>query len=352
MKRPIICHHLNGLHMGGTEKMVQLHLKYSLENDDTFNHVIAYQAQQDRTREPYFREILGENKLIPYASYPEFVEVLKEVQPAILHHYAAGIPEFPMVAGIREIIPNTKLVQTAVFGNQNNQVDLDAVIYVSKHIQHMAEKAGVKNHHVVRNPVEGPCTDKNLREELGISEDAFVFGRIGRDSDDIYDSINVEAFSRCKDDNVHFVIVAPSALCKADIERFSIPAERVHFIDKTTDESRISAFYNTIDVLAHARKDGECNPANMFEAFSHKVPVISHYGMPFNGHIECIGNGGCTVLPGETDEYYSIMEYFVKIKNTSIFEKWKENAYKRWQLLARPQDRAMEQLEIYKNILR
>jgi glycosyltransferase involved in cell wall biosynthesis len=347
--RPVVLHHLNNLCMGGTEKMVQLHLKYMVEQDRTFNHVIAYQSQQDRTREPYFRDILGTDKLIPYASFPELIEILKRTQPFILHHYAAGITEFPMVPGVRDWIPKTKLFQTAVFGNQNEHVQLDKVLYVSKHIQHLVQKAGKANHHVVRNPVEGPYTDENLREELGIPEDAFVFGRIGRDTDDIYDPINIQAFAQLQDGNSHFVIVAPSDICRADINNLPVSSSRFHFIDKTTDESRLSRFYNTISVLAHARKDGECNPANVWEAFAHGKPVISHYGTPFNGHIEVIGNAGFIVPPNDVEEYARIMNGLISGKID--YRKLCTNAKQRWLDTCQAGDIAMQQISYYKEFL-
>ena len=70
---------------------------------------------------------------------------------------------------------------------------------------------------------------------------------------------------RWKISTLFFVLVNPSSRCRADIRDLNIKHAR--FIERTTSETRLSQFYNTIDVLAHARKDGECNPANVWEAF-------------------------------------------------------------------------------------
>lgn len=345
--RPIVFHHLNSLCLGGTEKMVQLHLKYSKMIDDkSFNHVIAYNAMNDRTREPYFKDILGENKLIPYGSAPELAEILRKAHPSILHNYASGIAEFPMIKGIRELIPKTKLVQTAVFGNKNDQIDLDRIIHVSQSVKMMTQNIGDK-HFVVRNPVEDVYSNDDLRSELGIPEDAFVFGRIGRDAENIYDPINLRAYANIQDENTHFIIIGASSNSIRDIERLELT--NVHLIDKTTNEERLSKFYNTMDVLAHSRKDGECNPANVFEAFAHGKPVISHYGLPFNGHVECISDAGFVVNNDDVEEYTRYMKMFI---NKDIdYNDMSRRARVRWEKLANPEDRAREQLEIYKGLL-
>ena len=63
--KPIVIHHLNDLTLGGTEKMVQIHLSHFVK-DNTFNHYLAYRAQGDKAREEYFKEILNPiSALIP-----------------------------------------------------------------------------------------------------------------------------------------------------------------------------------------------------------------------------------------------------------------------------------------------
>ena len=51
--KPIVIHHLNDLTLGGTEKMVQIHLSHFIK-DNTFNHYLAYRSQGDKAREKYF----------------------------------------------------------------------------------------------------------------------------------------------------------------------------------------------------------------------------------------------------------------------------------------------------------
>ena len=342
--KPIVIHHLNDLTLGGTEKMVQIHLSHFVK-DNTFNHYLAYRAQGDKAREEYFKEILGSEKLICYDSHSTLLNIIRDKKPFILHRYSAGIPEFPFVKEVKE---HTKhFVSTSVFGNQDDTIDISKVIYVSKHVQWMAGQQDSENHYVVRNPIEAPYSTENLREELNIPQDAFVFGRIGRDDKNIYDPINIEAYAKVANSNTYFVIVNPSNRCRSDIKRLNIKNAR--FIEPTISEVRLSQFYNTLDVLAHARKDGECNPANVWEAFAHGKPAISHYAHPFNGHIEVIRDCGFVVLKDDVDEYARIMKKFIN-KEIDYF-KISEKCINNWQKTCTPDIVGNIQLEIYKELL-
>jgi len=84
---------------------------------------------------------------------------------------------------------------------------------------------------------------------------------------------------------------------------------------------------------------------------AHKVPVLSSYGMPFNGHIEQIQNAGFVTSFGNIDEYASLMKHFMEIKNTKKMNYFKENAYRLWKKMGDPYDRAREQLDVYNQIL-
>ena len=348
---PIIIHHLNDLTLGGTEKMVQIHLSHFIK-DHTFDHYLAYKALGDKAREPYFKEILGQEKLLCYDSPSELLKIIQKKKPFILHRYSAGIPEFPFVAEIKK--HTNHFISTSVFGDQDDTIDISKVIYVSKHVQWMADKVGnaekgvfYPNHHVVRNPIEAPYSSDNLREELNIPNDAFVFGRIGRDDDNIYDSTNIEAYAKVEQGNTYFIFVNPSGKCRSDIKRLGI--KNAKFIERTTSEVRLSQFYNSLDVLAHARKDGECNCASIWEAAAHRKPVISHYGTTYNGHLETIQDSGFVVLPGDIDEYARIMKAF--IDKEVDYQALSDNAYRQWQKVT-PEKMGNAQLNIYKELIK
>lgn len=120
------------------------------------------------------------------------------------------------------------------------------------------------------------------------------FGRVGRDDGDIYDPVNLDAYVMVEKENTYFIALNPSDNLKEKAVELGV--KNVRWVDPTLDDVRLSKFYNTMDVLAHARKDGECNPGNCWEAMAHGKPVISHLGIPYNGHIEEIGDAGFVVM--------------------------------------------------------
>ncbi len=320
--------------------MVQILLSNLVKEDNNYEHYLAYKNEEDKTREPYFLNAIGIDKMLCYKSPQEFINIISHMKPFVLHRYAAGIPEWPFVEDIRKHVDN--FISTAVFGNQDNTIQIERVLYVSQHLKNLTGNGDKENHLVLRNSIEEPYSTDDLREELDIPHDAFVFGRIGRDSDEIYHPINLYCYSKVETDKTYFVIVSPSNRCKEDIKKLKIKNYR--FIDRTTSEERLSKFYNTIDVLAHARKDGECNPANVWEAAAHGKPVISHYGTTFNGHIETIQDSGFVVLPNDFDEYIRIMKGF--ISGDINYKFYSNKSKERWQKTCTPEIIAKKYLNI------
>ena len=299
--KKLVVHYLHHLGIGGTAKVVQLLCKYFNKVENKFHHVLAYKAHGELEREPYFEEILGKNNMISYASVPELYEILKEIKPHILHRQTSGQPEMPFAPPIVEQAKHT--ISTAIFGHVDESISLSRVVYISNHMQHCA---GIFGSHIrlIGIPIEPPLTDEDLRKELDIPQNAFVFGRLGRDDNDIYDPVNLNGFAQVEDDNTYFVALAPSEVLKNKAEQLGIT--NIRYVDKTLDDVRISKFYNTLDVLAHSRKDGECCPGNIWEGFAHGIPVISHYGIPYNGHIQEIGD--CGFVVNRKDNFHNVWQ--------------------------------------------
>ena len=324
--------------------MIYLHIKYMMKLTSKWNHLVMFKAQSDRIRETEFADLIDQRRMIPYASIPEAVEILKELQPDILHHTAAGIAEFPMIPGIRDIIPKTKLVQTAVFSNKNDHLKLDAVIHVSRHVKNIREFVNTDGEYVIGNPIENSLTEENLRKELNIDKDIFVFGHIGRPDPNTYDNTNLIAYSKIEDEKTCFILMGVDELAKSTLEELGIKNYRL--IPKTIDRVKLSKFYNTINVLAHCRKDGECASAVISSALAHGIPILSAYGAPFNGHIEQIGDCGWVVLKDDVDEYARIMKSLIlgEIKLS------KNRCYKRYNEYAHAETQAQKLLDVYEHL--
>lgn len=381
--KKLVLHYLHHLGIGGTAKVVQLLCKY-FPKDDEFHHALAYKAHGELEREPFFEEYLGKDNLICFASGPELLYILKEINPFIMHRQTGGGPEFPFINPVDNFCKN--LITTSIFGNVDESINQSKVIYISNHMQHCSGQFGPKIVNIAI-PVEAPLTNKDLRDELDIPNDAFVFGRVGRDTNDINDPVNLEAFAQVEDNNTYFIALAPSDDLKEKAVELGV--QNIRWVEPTLDDLRLSKFYNTMNVLAHARKDGECNPGNCWEAMAHGKPIISHYGIPYNGHIEEIGPAGFVVhrknnfhnvwqsgnpgsivdmldyarsiglenftcedssgqIKNDIKEYARIMKNF--INGTIDYDYHSKQAKDRWYNRARPEIIVNQHLELYRGL--
>ena len=122
------------LNITNGEKMVQTNMSFFV-GDNTFEHYLAYKADGDLSREGFFKEILGE-RMLPYNGEENFINIVRDKSPFIIHRYSAGIPEFPFVKEVKDHTEH--FVSTSTFGNQDTTIDISKVVYVSKHIQWQA----------------------------------------------------------------------------------------------------------------------------------------------------------------------------------------------------------------------
>jgi len=302
LSKKVIMHYVHHLGIGGTAKQVHLLGKYLNKYDNEFHHVVAYKIHGEMHREELFEEAFGRDNMIPIASIPEFFEVVREVRPFIMHRQAAGIAEFPFCQQTKDYTKH--FVSTSIFGYMDRSPWISKVVYISNYMYHHAGCFGDNNARQIGIMIEPPYSDDNLRDELDIPQDAFVFGRVGRDDSDIFDPANLTSFSHIEADNTYFICLSPSEAIKNKAVELCV--KNIRYVDPTIDDVRLSKFYNTLDVLAHARLDGECNPGNIREAFAHGVPAVSHYAVPYNGHLQEIGN--CGFVVGKTENFHNVWQ--------------------------------------------
>jgi FkbM family methyltransferase len=135
-----------------------------------------------------------------------------------------------------------------------------------------------------------PIATKNLRQSLGIPDDAFVAGLHQRDSADIYSDWPLAAFKNLPE-NSHFILLGGSDKYVEQARALGI--NNFHKLSHIGDPLIISTFLNSLDVYLHGRKDGETFGNVLAEALLHGVPCISHRSLHgANAQIETIGPGG------------------------------------------------------------
>lgn len=131
-------------------------------------------------------------------------------------------------------------------------------------------------------------TKENLRKELGIPEDAVVFGRhgslMGFDLDYVRDAV-VELAHEHKD--WYFVFLCTHKFC-------DLP--NVIYLPGTADMEKKTKFINTCDAMIHARNWGETFGLAVAEFSLQNKPVITckHRDTPYYGlgHLELLGDKG------------------------------------------------------------
>ena len=122
--------------------------------------------------------------------------------------------------------------------------------------------------------MEIPRTDGDLRQELGIPQNAVVAGFHQRADDKIFSEIPIYAYKANEADNHYFIVMGGSAKYKALADKLHL--KNFIQLEHSANKERLSKFLNTLDIFAHGRKDGETLGYVIIEAMLHRNPCIVH----------------------------------------------------------------------------
>ncbi len=328
-KQNILFYHFSGLSFGGTEKNLQILAKYL--DKDKYNVYFLYSSQgaeKSSDRREYLSGV-GVNLIeftykskdsnYPYVikgMKPSIFEIIDDYKIDVVVTATPGYTQFPI-----NVITNIPIILINIFGSPTVQKNIKKGICISHEVRKKASKyVGEEGLEVMYIPTEGPLNDSSdrgllLRRTLGFSEKDFVFGRIGRPSDEIFDPIGIRAFQNIvkEDESVHYLIMSPPPVLKKIVEEENIP--NVHFLSPTSQEEDVWAFYSAIDTLAHFRYDGESFGLNIAEAMLSRKPIITHKSHIWNAHLEYLDSSFSRIAEkGNVDEYCSYMRELVEYK--------------------------------------
>ncbi|MFA5131377.1 MAG: glycosyltransferase [Patescibacteria group bacterium] len=347
-KKPrILFYHPSGLSFGGTEKFLQILAKHI--NKDDYEIFFMYSPKPRKAtgleiqldgRKQYLE---GQNiKLIPfdYSSMdpaypytihnasPSIFDIINKENIDLIISTGSGYTEFPL-----NLIKKIPIIMLNIFGSFNVQKNFVYNCCISNAVANKIRPIVPENKiSVMYIPSEGPGPDSpdaglKLRKSLGIQKEDMVFGRIGRGSDDIYDEIGIRAFQKLGREvgNVHYIIMSPMPVIKKVVTDENIP--NVHFLPTSAKEEDVWAFHQSIDCLAHFRKDGESCGLNIAESMLCAKPIITHRSHIWNAHLEYLDQSFSRVAEqGNIDQYYSFMKEFTDLKNNNKLIEFGERA--------------------------
>ena len=307
-----IVHHSNLLGMGGTEKCMQYFLEYlkGAGHDCYCMHKRQVTDALGSHREGLIKDLLGECKVLAYSSEEDFFRILDNIRPDIFHIHRSGRPnEFPIVPRLKSCM--CKCVETNIFGGVDHAEVIDLTLYINKTLLKSGRSLKRAKRYLY-NPVKLPAHGRDLRRNLGIPKATFVMGRIGRPDDYIFDPISLNALKTIeekRDYDILYLVQSPPPLMVKTAQDLGI--KNVRFLsDPIVTDDEITSFFNTIDILAHARRDGETFGLNIAEAMIHCKPVISHKSRIANGHKAFVKN--CGFFAG-TDNHRQYAKYIAKL---------------------------------------
>jgi hypothetical protein len=129
-----------------------------------------------------------------------------------------------------------------------------------------------------------PDEQENMRNELGIPEDALVLGRNGGwetfDLSFVKETI-IEIINQRSD--LWFVFQFTEPFYKH---------ERIIYLEGTPDLNQKVKFINTCDAMIHARYIGESFGLSCAEFSIRNKPIITYYNSPERNHIDILGERG------------------------------------------------------------
>lgn len=266
---------------------------------------VSYNAQDSRNVDAVIQKFKDADiELVPYNSnFNEFCQKARSLAD-IAYFFKAGTRDGQLVDGIKNVVHCTF---------QYNEPHGDVYAYTSVWLSRVTSN---EEHPWVPHIVHLPDPNNSIREQLGIPNDAVVFGRIGGyyQFDIPFVQQTIKTVLNLKK-NYWFVFVNT---------RPFIQHERVIFLDKIIDLQQKSNYINSCDAMIHARSDGESFGLAICEFMFHNKPVIAaNFGNDKN-HIQILSKHN-TLYNNNADlmlKLLNIRDYIGKDYKTEILQNY------------------------------
>lgn len=333
----VLVYHISGLAFAGTEKCLQL-IADSLAKD--YKVFFMY---GDKTVANERKQAMDPNITFISFSYqtcdvdvphritemnPHIKEILQKHDIDLIITASPGYSHYPW-----NIITNIPIVLVNIFGAPTLQKNILKFIGISDTVRlhaqrwtgELPERDITMYAPLAKQPPENVRQlGKDLRLELKIPDWSFVFGRIGRADNAIFDPIGIRAWQKIAPDypDVHYLIMSPPPILVDMVSNEGIP--RVHFVPPSATEEDVWAFHGAIDAMAHFRRDGETSGVAIAESLMVGNPIITHRSHIWNAHLEYL-NESCALIADidNIKEYSAHMKTFIELHGAHP-QKWSE----------------------------
>ncbi len=338
-----VLHFCNQLSLGGTERTMEIFCRlldpeifdvYAVTRTQKLSvlrflrlklgALVGHKGSKDKlhlqnsklARLTNFKKFLPNEKIFLAHDDAELERIILSIKPHVLHVHYSGRAEAPLTSiPVMNSIP--AIFTTNQFEIENTSPlhqNVTRMFFVSQWLldnkAHWAKSD--PRAAIMYNPCDLPESASHLRHELSIPEEAFVIGRVGRADPGIHDPISLEAYSNIQSENTWFLALnAPSNMIE-DAKRLKL--KNFVALPGTANSIWLSKFYNTIDVLAHARRDGETFGCNIAEAMMHGKPVVSHLCDAMNAQLETVADGGSVVAADDSASYGAALKRLMEDK--------------------------------------
>lgn len=272
-----------------------------LQHNPSLSIDIFYSPAVDNNRLDVCKSILTNCSFVPferslektgpeqgYAPISTNIEsVVKDRAIDVFHFARSGYYEWPFN---QRMAPAQ--IETNIFGYSDNSPYLDGTVYIANCLGIRPSEKRVLIPNPIPPPTEAYTSLECLRQELGITDTAIVFGRIGRPAN--FTPIALDAFSIFrKSRECKYIIIGGCEQTRSYAKKIGIESD-VIFLECTNDDEFIERFHKTIDIFAHYRSDGEICSTAISQAMLCGVPVITHTAGR-NGQAEWLEGGGVCV---------------------------------------------------------
>ncbi len=266
-------------------------------------------------------------------------KLIQKENISIIHIHRSGGEikiETELIIGAKKINPNLIVIEKNVFGKFDPSLERNIDCSFFQSMMHLNErylpnsglgfdfnKMKVLNNIVDSEEFVGYTATKSeifdFKSKLGIDQNDYVVGKIAHPAIEKWSDLILDMMPYLleKISNVKIVVIGTP---ESRVKRIMNGKYRKNFvlINQTNEQKKLHLFYQSIDVLAHCSKIGECNVNTINEAMFWKKPVVvNSTPRKDNGQLEQVINEENGLIANRPATFARAIVYLLQNKNVA-----------------------------------